>query len=268
MAHVSTGTAPAAVDADGIEERLLGTRLQQVLLELTSKCNLRCIYCAVSQPFYVGRELELERAEIVNQLVALGPIEFQLNGHGETTLIKGWDELARDLLDRGLALTLISHLNKDMSDAEIDVMARLKMLTVSCDTIDPAVYQRLRRGGRLERVAQNLRRILERCRSEGLPKPYIAINCTTTHINVLGIPDLVRMAAEMGLACVSLTNLVEYPEIPGCERPLHPAEVDPQGALAAVRHARELAQGFGIDYHVMGDLEDSLEQALRRRGVA
>ncbi len=258
--------APPA-DADGIPEHLLGAKPEQILFELTARCNLRCIYCAVSQPDYVHRDLEFDRDAIVEQLVALAPEEFQINGHGESSLVKGWHELANALLKRGLAITMISHLNKAMSDEEIDVLARLKRLTVSCDTHDPAVYQRLRRGGRLERVAENIRRILERCERDGLPKTYIAINCTATHINILGVPDLVAWAADLGVAAVALTNLVEYPEIPNAEKPIHPSRADPVGALEAIRRGRAVAEARGLEYYPMGDLEASLQDACRDRAI-
>ncbi|HZL98637.1 MAG TPA: radical SAM protein [Planctomycetota bacterium] len=255
-------TAPA-VDPDGLDERLLGIRPQQVLLELTSRCNLRCIYCAVSQPDYKGSDLQITREEVVEQIVSLGPSEFQISGHGETTLIPGWVELAQALLKRGLAVTMISHMNKNLSEEEVDAFSRFKRITVSCDTHDPAVYQRLRRGGRLERVANNIRRIIAACGRDGVPQPHIGLNCTATHINILGVPDLVNWAADLGASSVALTNLEEYPEIPNVEKPIHPAKVDPVGALAALRKGGEIAAARGIDYYPMGDLEAALVAAVK-----
>jgi MoaA/NifB/PqqE/SkfB family radical SAM enzyme len=264
----SSAATESGADPAHADDHLLDTvRPREVLLELTSRCSLRCIYCAVSQPDYVGRDLEMGQQEIIDQLVALAPSEFQINGHGETSIVEGWDELALGLMRRGLSLTMTSHLNKPMSDKEIDVFARLQRITVSCDTGDPETYQRLRRGGRLERVANNITRILGACRREGIPGPYIAINCTTTHLNVNGIPELVAWAADLGVSGVALTNLTEYPPIPGCERPLHPTKVDPVRALDAVRRGRLVAQERGIDYETMGDLEESLVQACRERLV-
>jgi MoaA/NifB/PqqE/SkfB family radical SAM enzyme len=255
----------SATSVDVIEEHLLEVRPFQVLLELTGRCNLRCIYCAVSQPDYVHRDLELDRDEIVRQVVELAPAEFQISGHGETSLVKGWHELGRALQERGLSTTMISHLNKPMSEDEIHVLSRLDRLTVSCDTQDPALYQRLRRGGRLEKVAENIRRILQLCRRDGIPPTYIALNCTATHLNVAGIPELVAWGADLGVSAVMLTNLVEYPEIEGVEKPLHPSTVDPAGALQAIRRGAEVANARGIDYLPMGDLVAVLEEACRKQ---
>lgn len=255
--------------ADDIDERLLGIRSQEVLFELSTRCNLRCIYCAVSQPDYVGRDLEVaERNELVDQLVALGPDTFQINGHGESTLVDGWVDLARALLERGLAITIISHLNKPMSDEEIDTLARFLRITVSCDTSDPDVYRRLRRGGLLERVERNIGRIYAAADRDGRPRPYISFNCTVSHINVLGIPELVIRAADLGLSAVALTNLEEYPPIPGVEQPLHPSKTDPVGGLAAVRRGREIAAERGLDFWIMGGLEEVLEEACAEQAAS
>jgi MoaA/NifB/PqqE/SkfB family radical SAM enzyme len=257
-----SAVAAVAEDPDGLDERLLGIRPFEVLFELSTRCNLRCIYCAVSQPGYVGRDLEVvERDALVDQLVALGPVQFQINGHGESTLVPGWVDLARALLERGLAITIISHLNKPMSEDEIDTLARLERITVSCDTSDPEIYRRLRRGGLLERVERNIGRIYAAADRDGRPRPYISFNCTVTHLNVLGIPDLVTRAVELGLPAVALTNLEEYPPIPGVEQPLHPSRTDPVGGLAAVRRGREIAEEHGLDFWVMGGLEEVLEEA-------
>ncbi|MHC4844665.1 MAG: radical SAM protein [Planctomycetota bacterium] len=255
-------TPPEDTATDTIDEHLLGIRPQEVLFELSTRCNLRCIYCAVSQPDYVGRDLEVvDRDALVEQLVALGPETFQINGHGESTLVEGWVDLARALLERGLAITVISHLNKPMTDEEIDTMARFERITVSCDTSDADVYRRLRRGGLLERVERNIKRILTSADRDGRPRPYISFNCTVSHINVLGIPELVSWAADLGLPAVALTNLEEYPPIEGVEQPLHPSRTDPVGGLAAVRRGREIAEERGLDYWVMGGLEEVLEEA-------
>lgn len=251
------------VDPDGLDESLLGIRPQQVLLELTSRCNLRCIYCAVSQPDYKGRDLEITRDEVVEQIVSLGPSEFQISGHGETTLVPGWVELAQALLKRGLAVTMITHLNKALTEEEVDAFSRFKRITVSCDTHDPAIYQRLRRGGRLERVANNIRRIIAACGRDGVPMPHIGLNCTATHLNILGVPELVAWGADLGVSSVALTNLEEYPVIPNVEHPIHPSKVDPVGALAALRKGGEVAAARGIDYYPMGDLEAALVEAVK-----
>ena len=110
----------------GANPRLLRARPRVVFVELTSRCNVRCIYCPVSLPEYVGRDLEFELEQLVDVLRRCAPHEVQLNGHGETTMLAHWTSVAKRLLAEGLPLTLTTNLAKRMSDEECDVLGRLR----------------------------------------------------------------------------------------------------------------------------------------------
>jgi MoaA/NifB/PqqE/SkfB family radical SAM enzyme len=51
---------PENVERASLDPRLLRARPRVVFVELTSRCNVRCIYCPVSLPEYVGRDLEFD----------------------------------------------------------------------------------------------------------------------------------------------------------------------------------------------------------------
>lgn len=257
-------SAASAASGGAIEPWLLEPRLEQVMVELTTRCNLRCVYCAVSQPGYLHHDLELEPEDLARQVLALRPSEVQINGHGETTLIEGWHRVADVLIRRGIRLTLTTHFNKRLTDEEIELISRLWVLTISCDTADPALYAELRRGGRLERLQENLRRVREACARRRGRKPYVSLNCTLTHRNVATLPGLVHFAKAEGADAVSVTNLLEYPELPNADRARHPAEVDPAGALAALDAAAAAGRETGIEFNVMPGLRESLEAAIGR----
>lgn len=242
-------------------EALLQPRMREVIVEATSRCNLRCLYCAVSQPGYVGRDLEGDPQAILRGIVELGPREVQINGHGETTMLPGWVELARLLTESGVPVTLTSNLARPYESRELEALSRLMRLTVSCDSSDPALYARLRRGGRLEQLEQNLDAIRGAARVRGERGPRIAINCTFSHLVVAGLPELVRWAARKDLDAVALTNLVVYPGLPGKLVLRHPAQVDPLGTQRSVAEARRIARELGLDFYTMGGLDEDLERA-------
>ena len=54
MSEVSSSTP------ESIEPRLLRARPRTVFVEMTSNCNVRCIYCPVSLPGYHGQDLQLD----------------------------------------------------------------------------------------------------------------------------------------------------------------------------------------------------------------
>lgn len=238
------------------DDHLLEPGLRYVMLELTSRCNLRCVYCAVSQPDFHGLDITLGFDRLRAELGSEGPIEIQMNGHGETTIVRNWEVLARELMEDGHRLSLTSNLAIPLRDEELAVISRMERVTVSLDTSDPDLLARLRRGSRLEKIEANLRRI-----REGERRPYVAINCTFTDQVMEGLPALVEWAAAHDLQCVALTNLVEYPTIDPGMVVRHPAEADPVRALALVRQARERATQLGLDFHAMDGLQELLVEA-------
>lgn len=241
------------------EDQLLEPGLRYLMLELTSRCNLRCVYCAVSQPDFHGLDITLGFERLRTELSSEGPIEIQMNGHGETTIVRNWEVLARELIEDGHRLSLTSNLAIPLRAEELAVIRKMQRVTVSLDTCDPELLARLRRGSRLEKIEANLQRI-----RAGPGAPYVAINCTFTDRVMEGLPALVEWAAAHDLQCVALTNLVEYPQIDPDMSVRHPAEVDPQRALELLRRARTRAAELGLDFHAMDGLQELLVEASAR----
>lgn len=240
-----------------VPDSLLRPHLRRVMLELTTRCNLRCTYCAVSHPDYRPKDLSFDARAVASSVAWLRPHEVQISGHGETTIADGWLELARDLLELGYPLSITSNLAKRLRDDEVEALARFASITVSCDSPDPETFAAIRRGGRLEKVEENLARIARAADPDPRKRPYIALNCVLSDRNVTQLPDLVDWAADRDLECVSLTHLVSHEALIG-EAPGHPTRVP--GAAGYVERARERARARGLDFNVMGGLEEALRE--------
>ncbi len=236
-------------------------RPRTVWVEMTSRCNARCVYCAVSQPTYAGRDLELSDDALIELFERQHPLEIRLSGNGETTMLPHWSRTVRRLLERGFVLTLNTNLAKHYTDEEIDTLTRFRSLEISCDTADAELLAKLRRGIRLDRIEENLARILETSRAAHRDPPYLNIGCTWTDQSVPGLVELVRWTKRNGAHAIGIVNVERYPAPEGAIDFRHPSEGDPARARAVLAEARAVAEELGIVFFVQPGLVDALEDA-------
>jgi hypothetical protein len=79
---------------DILPEELEARSIECLLLTVTTNCNLRCTYCCVSQPWYIGQNLDISRLDhFISELSDYKVGLIQVNGHGETTTVEGWEKL-------------------------------------------------------------------------------------------------------------------------------------------------------------------------------
>jgi len=91
--------------------------IRQVRVDITSRCNLRCVYCAVSHPTYHGAVMSTATArKAVELIVELARhnrmLPIDLSGHGETTFRHGWTDICFALVEQGITVRLTSNFAK------------------------------------------------------------------------------------------------------------------------------------------------------------
>ena len=100
-------------------------------ITFTSDCNLRCTYCAVSEPGYTGEHLTIEAISEIYRFVEVNKIEtIQLSGHGETTMIDDWTNIVSPFLDKARC-SIISNFSRPFSENEIDTLLKLDQIMIS-----------------------------------------------------------------------------------------------------------------------------------------
>ena len=136
-----------------------GRRISYVRLSVTDRCDLRCTYCMSEHPTFLPRRdllsfEEMERLALF--LVSSGVERLRITG-GEPLVRKGVDDFLVRLGEQGrtiglkeLTLTTNGSLLERFVPAL--VAAGIRRINVSCDSLDPAVYRRVTRGGDLAKV--------------------------------------------------------------------------------------------------------------------
>jgi MoaA/NifB/PqqE/SkfB family radical SAM enzyme len=195
-----------------------------IMLELTSTCNLRCVYCPKSQPGddkLPGRNQDMDE-EVTRHLldhceksVKRGnPLTLLLCGTGETTFSKNWMALVRPFLKLSGHTMLISNFARPLDEEELLLLTELDQITTSLDTPNADLLKRIRRKVDLNIFVDNVKRLRAVALSHGRRCPVLNVNCTMTDQVALDLHDLAVFTASMRLH-LDISSLTEMPDIQG-----------------------------------------------------
>lgn len=138
-----------------------GRDLTDLRISLTDRCNLRCVYCMPAEGIEFRPSEELlqddELLLLVRAAAELGVRKVRLTG-GEPTVRPGLVRLVQEIRAlpgiEDIALTtnglLLDRLAASLAEAG------LNRVNVSLDTLDPAKFAAITRGGRVEQVTAGI----------------------------------------------------------------------------------------------------------------
>ncbi|MEJ8552664.1 radical SAM protein [Tepidibacter sp. Z1-5] len=185
---------------------------EHAFIEITPKCNFRCIYCSHSnKQFRIGQDMEYTVLDkVVDQLVKRNIKGLTMNGYGETTTYRGWHKVCNNIMSKipEIKLNLISNFGKEFNEDEIDTLSRFNRISISCDTCNPNLYKKLRKGGKLESLISNIEKIKSRSLEKKRKRPYLAFSCVVSNLNINELIDFVNFGIEIGIDAFEFCNLV------------------------------------------------------------
>lgn len=199
-------------------------RQLEVFLDTNNKCNLRCLTCAFSDPRVAQLKMNTMSMELFNGICeqVLPLAEYAtLSCLTEPLMTRNFSEYLIRAGDCGVPrLEFVTNallLREEHLDACIQ--AHLWRLTISVDGSDPATYERIRRGGKFDRLRKNIASVVDRFSRHQYP-PKLRIIMTLIKENFLSAATSVRSFIEWGATEVELRETVTFPEIGLEERQL------------------------------------------------
>ena len=234
--------------------------LEQLRIDINENCNLRCTYCAVSQPGYQGTQMTQEvLGKILNSLPkAVNNLTVQLNGHGETTFHPSWMAFAKEFQKLGAETTILSNFAKPFSEDEINILAHMTTIQISIDSLDENLLKNIRRKVSLGIILRNIHKIRIRAFKLNL-QPIWSLSCGLYDKNIASINDLAIFAIRENFVSITFWNLVEYPDIEDnnaiIPRPLSSlSETDEHKALVTIRNTLALLQKHNVQVQITDEL--------------
>jgi cyclic pyranopterin phosphate synthase len=144
--------APALVDP-------FGRTIDYLRVSVTDRCDLRCVYCMSERPTFLPKAevLTIEELDrLCGAFIGLGTRKLRLTG-GEPLMRRGFLDLVQGL-QRHLDSGALEELTLTTNGTRLEEMAQalhrygVRRINVSVDTLDPAAFRRITRGGDLAKV--------------------------------------------------------------------------------------------------------------------
>jgi MoaA/NifB/PqqE/SkfB family radical SAM enzyme len=185
-------------------------------LELTSRCNLRCIMCPKTVGFHTHKsdieisDIVLEK--IINQVLP-GIYHINLMGFGEPLLAR--QKLFTLLKEcKRLFITLNMITNGHFLTAEVCrelIDLKIYNLNVSLDAATAETYKKIRNSD-YAKVIENLRTLKKIKEEKGSSLPTVDLSFVGMVDNIAELPEFIKTAHVLGARKVVLQALGEVPE--------------------------------------------------------
>lgn len=182
-----------------------------VFIEVTNRCNMVCATCPRTF-FTYEQPKDLGIDEFVDLIDRFPKVERAvLHGIGEPLINRHLPDMIRILKDRDVAVLFNSNATLlDASWQEALTSSGLDEYRVSLNCADPVTYQRVHGRDLFSQVVDNLRGLVATKERLGASTPRVSLWCIGMKENMPQVPDLIRLAADVGIPEVYLQRLTYY----------------------------------------------------------
>jgi MoaA/NifB/PqqE/SkfB family radical SAM enzyme len=163
-----------------------------MVLELTYRCNERCVHCYCPDNRQVDELTAAQIATLLNEFEAMGGMSLQITG-GEIFARSDIKDILRDLRRRNIVLNVVSNLT--MADEEdLCLLTDLYPRSIGCSiySSEPAIHDEVTRiPGSWNRSVSAIRALRER----GIP---VILKAPLMESNIKGWREVEALAEEVG----------------------------------------------------------------------
>ena len=240
-----------------------------VFIEVTNRCNLLCETCPRT---YFTREPLRTLAYDEFVLIAEQFPQMQravLHGIGEPLLNRDLPQIIAYLKQRTVEVLFNSN-GTLLTPAWQEALARsgLDEYRCSIDGATPATYARIRGADLLHKIEAGLAGLVQTKARLGVATPSLSIWCVATRENLAELPDLVRMAARLGVPEVYVQRMTFFGNEPEQQYGMARRELavfgqDAEAQEQIIAECEALSAGLGVAFRAAGarDPRSSLSAA-------
>lgn len=196
------------IDAGGT---ILKSYPRRLVFELTNACNLNCVMCGRNASDFKPTIFDMDVFRSFEPLMD-SVEEVTLMGWGEPTIHPHFIEML-EIINKHSARKYFctNGMNlKKIKDAIFDY--NVDVFAVSLDGATDETNGRIRRGSKIDIITEDLKEIVRIKKERGLKYPWINFVFCAMQSNIKELPDLIRLAAEIGIEEVKVVYLTVFEE--------------------------------------------------------
>lgn len=190
-------------------ETILKSYPRRLVFELTNTCNLNCVMCGRNAADFKPTIFDMDVFRSFEPIMDVVE-EVTLMGWGEPTIHPDFIEMLKIIDSHGARKYFCTNgMNlKKIKDAIFDY--NVDVFAVSLDGATDETNGRIRRGSKIKQIEEDLRDIVKIKKERGLKYPWINFVFCAMQSNINELPDLVRLAASIGLEEVKVVYLTVF----------------------------------------------------------
>ena len=199
----STKIIPFYQDRSNVDpENLFPTSVE---LHWTSNCNYDCIHCSYgSRRLSKGFLSKKITSCLIDNLIEIGCKAVYLSGGGEPTVMKGWDQYSKKLIQSGVEVALITN-GVALNDIFSDTLSSMNYIAASIYSTHESRYKEIT-GSRFFKEQFGLPKKIKKSNSSVI----IGARCVLNKINFDEVYDIYKMAINSGFDYVIFIPAVDY----------------------------------------------------------
>ena len=192
-----------------VGKTILESYPRRLVFELTNACNLNCIMCGRNAADFKPTVFDMDVFRSFEPLMDIVE-EVTLMGWGEPTIHPNFIEMLEIINKHSARKYFCSNgmnlkkIKNAIFDYNVDVFA------VSLDGATDETNSRIRRGSKIDQITEDLKDIVRIKKERGLKYPWINFVFCAMRSNIRELPDLVRLAAEIGIEEVKVVYLTVF----------------------------------------------------------
>lgn len=214
-----------------------------LLVEVTSRCNLSCVMCNIHHSSRSGMDISKELLDAIYILSTSANVVHSY-GLGEPLLHSDIIEIVGRYKLKGVSVSIITNgmlLNENISNGFIK--NNLDQLVVSIDSADAFLLKKIRRGADLNIIKENIIKLNEYKRLQNKLNPSLAMNVVVQKSNIHELVDIIRLAKELDIHFITFSPITTHEHI---------SDIRDEGLSSKIEGWRELIKESGKEAERLG----------------